>query len=842
MDNAQLKQLCLKLMKADNEEDIINILKEAGYWDNQDVWRYYGDTENNYSTIGNQQSRPEAALVEKIVNSIDARLMNECFERKIDPESGKASQNIRDAVAAFFEENPEGYTAGLISEWTSSKRSEVARGITLTATGYKPREGSGRPCFSISDCGEGQTPEMMPFTLLSLDSENKQKIPFVQGKFNMGGTGALKFCGYNNLQLILTRRNPKISDGNITNETDHNWGFTIVRRENPTGGRRSSVYTYLAPIDSDTNSNKGKVLHFSAKSMPIFPEGNSAYKKHSEWGTMIKLYEYKATGFKSHILMPDGLLSRIDLLLPSLALPARFHECRDYRGHSGSPETTVTGLNVRLGDDKAANVEEDFPIGDLMNISGEKMSVTIYAFNKGKAGTYRKREGIIFTVNGQTHGHLTTDFFRRPATGCSYLKDSLLAVVDCGKLSGRAIEDLFMNSRDRLSGDELRVAIEDNLIDILKNNDRLRRLQYRRKQEQRDAKIEDSKPLKTVLTSMIKKSPTLTQLFIQGTRISNPYKTTNVQEQDEPYKGERYPTYFKFRNIDYGHILSRSCHINMRCRIIFETDVVNDYFGREIDRGEFNLYQIADNGNIPYNDFTLNMQNGLATLNLKLPSACNVNDKLQFEAQVTDRTKIEPFVNKFVLGVLEASERKPGDKSKRKKPPGKEKGQGRETPSGLELPAWTQVYEKPSEGQKGWQDMDPPFDRHSALRVKADIGGEEEFETDQSDVDHETYDFYINMDNIYLKNEQKKVQKNPDTMNACFLYGMILIGIALIHDEMQTRKQKDLDEEESGEFEGMHIEDKVENFTKAIAPVLLPMIDSLGGIETEFEDVQNFSG
>ena len=826
MDNAQSYQLCMNLIQADKEEDVLGILKDAGFWDNKDVWRYYGDTKNNYSTIGNQQSRPEASLVEKIVNSIDARLMNECLARNINPESDEAPKSIREAVAVFFEDNPESNTAGLISEWTSSKRTEVARGITLSATGYKPKQGTSRPCFTISDCGEGQSPEMMPRTLLSLDSENKQKIPFVQGKFNMGGTGALIFCGYHNLQLILTRRNPDILDGNITNKTDKHWGFTIVRRENPTGGRRSSEYTYLAPLDSDRNPNKGKVLNFAADSMPIFPEGDKPYSRHSKWGTLIKLYEYKATHFRSHILRPDGLLNRIDLLLPSLALPARFHECRDYRGHSGSAETTVTGLNVRLGDDKAENVEDDFPIGDLMNIAGEKMSVTIYAFKKGKAETYRKKnEGIIFTVNGQTHAHLSSEFFRRGKAGCSYLKDSLLVMVDCGKLSGRAIEDLFMNSRDRLSGDELRVEIEEKLADILKNNERLRKLQYKRRQEQRDAKIEDSKPLKTVLTSMIKKSPTLSQLFLTGSRISNPYKTIEVLDEDEPYKGNKYPSYFKFKNQDVGRTLYRTCHINMRCRIMFETDVVNDYFVREIDNGEFNLYQITEKGNIPYNDFTLNMQNGIATLNQQQPSTCSVGDNLQFEAHVTDRTQIQPFVNKFKLGVVKAADRMPGKKSKRKKPPGKEKGEDRETPSGLDLPAWTEVYEKPAEGQKSWEDMDPAFNKYSALRVKTVVGDEE----------HKTYDFFINMDNIYLKNEQKKVSRDPLAMNACFLYGMILVGIALVHDEAQAKKQKD-DDEVSDNSNGMHIEEKVEKFTKAIAPVLLPMIDNLGGLETEIEE------
>lgn len=821
-------------MNADFEEDVIELLKESGFWKNDKAWRYYGDTEYNYSTIGNQQSRPEAALVEKIVNSIDARLMNECYAKGIDPEGERAPQTIRDAVANFFEENPYSYTAGLIAEWGSGKRRDVSRGITVSATGAKPDQGF--PSFTISDCGEGQMPRKMPDTLLSIDKKNKQLIPFVQGKFNMGGTGALKFSGYHNLQIVLSRRNPKIVDGDAIDGTDLNWGFTVVRRENPTGGRRSSVYTYLAPIGVGKNPKKGDILNFHSDTMPIFPVARNPYERESQWGTLIKLYEYKVSGFKSDILRSGGLLNRVDLLLPSLALPVRFHECRDYGGHAGSAETTLMGLNVRLKDNKADNIEDDFPITDLMNIGGEHMPVTIYAFKKKRAKTYRKNEGIIFTVNGQTHGYLTKDFFRRQSTKCSYLRDSLLAVVDCGKLTGRAIEDLFMNSRDRLSGDELRIEIEKNLEEIFKRNEILRRLKNKRQQEQRDVKLEDSKPLKTVLETMIKKSPILSQLFLEGTRISNPYRIMEVQEEDKPYDGKKYPTYFKFKGIEYGEILSRSCHINMRCKITFETDVVNDYFGREIDKGEFTLSQLVDGLKIPYTDFTLNMQNGIATLNLKLPSTCSVDDHLEFVAETNDRTQITPFVNEFTLSVLEESYRDPTKKKRRKKPPSKKKGKGREKPMDLDLPGWTEIYEHPEEGQKGWDDIEHDINRYTALIIIEDVGTDEENEDED---EHERYDFYINMDNLYLKSEKKSSKRDPKIMDACFIWGMVLIGIALIHDDIQERKDLEKKEdEETTELKSIHIQDKVENFTKAIAPVLLPMIENLNVFDEdiEFED------
>ena len=43
MNDVQAKELCLALMKADSEDEVIWLLKEAGFWDMQPYWRFYGD-------------------------------------------------------------------------------------------------------------------------------------------------------------------------------------------------------------------------------------------------------------------------------------------------------------------------------------------------------------------------------------------------------------------------------------------------------------------------------------------------------------------------------------------------------------------------------------------------------------------------------------------------------------------------------------------------------------------------------------------------------------------------------------------------------------------------------
>jgi hypothetical protein len=103
MNNGQTRDTCIGLLHAETEAEVIELLKKAGLWEDQHLWRHYGDVENNWGQGGNQQSLAEAALVEKIINSVDARLINECLEHGIDPKGQSAPKTIREAVSRFFE-------------------------------------------------------------------------------------------------------------------------------------------------------------------------------------------------------------------------------------------------------------------------------------------------------------------------------------------------------------------------------------------------------------------------------------------------------------------------------------------------------------------------------------------------------------------------------------------------------------------------------------------------------------------------------------------------------------------------------------------------------------------
>ncbi|MBA7715553.1 hypothetical protein ES703_124604 [subsurface metagenome] len=361
MDNMRL---CLELVNSEKEEDVIRILNSMGFWDDRSCWRYFGDLEDNFSPIGNQQSKAEAAVVEKIVNSVDAVLMAECLERGINPEGSNAPRSVIEALEKYFN-----IRNGRLSNLDAKSRAILAENICLVATGAKSN-----PCYSIIDKGEGQTPNSMPMTLLALFKSIKARIPFVQGKFHMGGTGSFRFCGQHNLQLIISKRKPTIAKKELSDDSAEYWGFTVIRRENPGNGRRSSVYTYLAP--------KNEVLKFRTDSLPLLPGSYpDKFEKPLQWGTYIKLYEYDMQGLKTNVVF--DLYNALSLLLPNIALPIRLYERRKgYGGHT--LETTLSGLSVRLDEDKRENLEDGFPSSSTIVCMGQRMTALIYTFKKGQ--------------------------------------------------------------------------------------------------------------------------------------------------------------------------------------------------------------------------------------------------------------------------------------------------------------------------------------------------------------------------------------------------------------------------------------------------------------------------
>ena len=778
------RDLCLELMKLDNESDVIETLRAVGYWDNVNCWRDFGDNENNSAIAGAQQSDATAAFVEKLINSIDARLMNAVQMERIDPKSVNAPQSVQQAVAKFL---ITGDKQGEIGEWTQKEKEEHAAKIAVAATGSKKS-----PSFTIVDQGEGQTPANIPDTFMSLNSSNKLKIPFVQGKFNMGGTGVFRFCGERSIQLLVTRRNPKFVDKLIDDESK--WGFTVVRRDPPSGRERSSVFRYLAPYDE--GKEKKGVLRFSAEKLPLFPEQGTPYVRNTEYGSLIKLYNYKVTQ-KSNILVRNGLRNAIDIRIPAPALPIRFHECR-YFQRRGSSEILV-GILRKLQDRQEEALEDGFPIPKGFMVDGQKFNLWTYGFKQKQAESYfTAGDGVLFSVNGQTHGKLARRFFRTKRVRLDYVANSMLVHVDCSNIDPKHQEELFMNSRDRLADSPFRRDLEHRIEEYLGSNEKLKRFAETRREELLKKKLKDDKSFSEIMKNVLESSPSLAKILARGGRLDDYTEPTTIRTGSK-FEGRQFPTFFRFRRKAYGAVHHRQCEIGRTTKITFDTDAENNYFFRKNDAGKSRLVCIlkATGETKAFDIDPPDLADGVATLEIRLPKDVEAGETVQVMLEVTDVTQTEPFINVAELDVIPRQEKSPGPPS----PP----VDSRNFPN-VDLPVAQWVKESE------WNDEVPtiPFEKKTAVAITAR----------PNDQGRQLYDFYLNEDNIYLKNELRKSDKTADLIKEQYRIGMVLVGLGLIQSSPEDEHGADL-------------EQSVAETTKALARMIIPIIRDISSIEVD---------
>lgn len=747
------RNLCLQLVRTDDEEEVHDILcREA--LNGAELWVPLGHIENNLSIAGNQQSSATAAQVEKLVNSIDSLLVRECLLRGIDPESVEAPDDMITAASSFF-----AVPNGNIASLKPKDRARLAELVQLVATGDKRQ-----PSYTIVDQGEGQRPCDFHTTFCSLVRSNKLRIPFVQGKFNMGGCGVLPFCGERNMQLVISRRHPSLTAGE-DGVSCTGWGWTIVRRREPDHRRRSSFYEYLAP--------DGAVPCFEADSIPVLPSKDLAYGKPLSWGSLVKLYNYQ-TEFPSSVVF--DLNFELSRRLYRLALPIRLYERRDYRGHSKG--TILTGMSVRIEDDRAGVIESGFPDSGVIAVDGVgEVPVQVTVFNKSKGKVYVSRDAsILFLVNGQVHGALNRRFCTRKTVALDYLKDDLMVVLDCTEISARCREDLFMPSRDRLRMCPAKQAFETALEEYLRDHLELDQLNRRRREEELQGRLTDDQPLNDALRSVINSSPELRSLFQVGVRIPVPEAPGM---QTEEFCGVKFPTFFRpTRQPADSDVLEVKCPAGGTAQVRFETDAENEYFTREdrpgaISLDHFNVFQ------------RIHLHDGRASLTLQCPEALPVGESFETGVEVTDPSRTGPFRHMLRLVVTEPKE--PHESDSDSVPP---------KAGALALPKIVEVT------QEFWEQES--FGPESGLSMQNDVDG--------------GIVAKVNSDNEHLKRTlDRTTETDRDVVRKQFTYGLVLAGISLW--------QEYSDDENCDEI--------IRTATKAVARILLPTISVLGELRCE---------
>ncbi|CAG1005746.1 hypothetical protein MTYP_03289 [Methylophilaceae bacterium] len=566
----QAKSLLKKLLEAESEEDVVAVLSSEGLLQANNRWKYLGNMPNNQSIVHGQQSTPSAALVEKFTNGLDAILLKHCKARGIDPRSAKAPANMADAIDRYF---------GDLSDVTKI-RSLAEDNLILYATGSKSR-----PCLSLYDAGEGQLAENFPTTFCSLiygsaDGSYKGAIPFVQGRFNMGGTGVLPFCSDKyKLQLIVSR----VPD-EVAKSTGHEWAYTLfcffASKQNPS-------WKYLVGTDGQIQTAGSGALALVPKLNAKSGEICAPRERMVSSGSLIKMYDYKAP--RSNIC--GELFKKLQEYLLCPSLPLRIIECRE------SYRANVMGVNVwdRFGIwSRSKKLEAGFEEGASISIkldTGEIIPAEVRVFKSSEGSGSEEDQpqtGLRALINGQSHAKRDAQFFRTKAVDKEHIAGSMLVTLDCSELGQDSRNNLFMSNRETFREDPLLLELFKKLQKELHDHEGLIQLNQKRYEEKIKNAVDDEQGI-SALEELLSTDPTLADLFGSKTsgkvaaRTSTDGVGGKIEGDPVPFKGLDFPTFIYRRdkstcvelNIPRGEIT----------RVSFLTDVKNNYFSRQKHRG-----------------------------------------------------------------------------------------------------------------------------------------------------------------------------------------------------------------------------------------------------------------
>lgn len=578
----EARKLFWELFNARNEDELHTIVTENSLLKNPTNWFPYGGQNatdhSNFGIFENQQPSPIPALVEKITNSIDSLLLLECRVRGIDPKSANAPASMQDAVEKFF-----GIRNGDFSEVGSDKRREIAENIQIIATGERES-----PNLMIYDNGEGQHPDDFARTFLSLRNNNKTDVRFVQGKYNMGSTGSVVFCGRHRYQLIGSKQNTKITQ----NINSNDFGFTLVRRHPLTEEQESqygsSWYEYFVV--------ENVVPRFPIHQIDIGLPRDQSFVT----GSLVKLYSYHLPrGSRSDVTL--DLWRDLNQFLYQPALPILVVEKRfGVRNNPNKHESKlVLGNKTRILIDDRDKKEKTVQI-NIKNSKVGEVAIEATVFKPDvEQREFVKDKAVVFTLNGQVQGFRPRRFISEDL-GLPMLRDSLLLQVDCTNTRTSFRQDLFMANRFSLKEGEALQTLLDELTKTVKANETLKGLHQARKNRiLRENKADEgilkdlfeSIPLDPELLKLLKKGGNLNFLINSKRPESSNHSNGNRKKTEKsPLTSKRFPSIFNLKlDADNDGKKVKTVPLNGRGTIVFETDVEDEYLFRPHEKGELQI-------------------------------------------------------------------------------------------------------------------------------------------------------------------------------------------------------------------------------------------------------------
>lgn len=784
VDDNKAKEFLLRLIKSKTASEVEKIINEEPV-KNSIEWKPYGNNWGNFSIINNVTRDPVRALIEKPINSIDALLLKECKKKKINPESADAPKSMKEAIELFF-----GIKDGDISNLESLPKKDadktirdIAKNIRIFAEGYL-----NRPTITVVDTGEGQHPDDFPNTLLSLQQRNKIKIKFVQGKFNMGGSGAMSFCKDGGYQLVLSRKTKELLD----NGKQDRWGFTLVRYHRPVAEEGDKFGWYEFAVDKPSE----KIFSFPGCQLKILPNldvinpGSEIF----ESGCLVKLFDYD---LKNPSMVQRDLWRDINANLVSTPLPILIQETRLREKENEDKETGffvkrgsdyqyIKGNRTRALKESSSLVNKHwFREAELGEFKKRKIEIIVFNDKDDKGRPFSKNsftieEQVIFlTVNGQTHWTFRRGFLER--IGFPYLKDYILIFIDLSDV-GELLNDIFMPNRsDVREATEFR-KFEERLTTELKEDPILQELE----QEYRRKELEKSQPdegqIKRILQELILKNPMLSKFFGLGTEIRLP-EPSGPEQPKTPFQGSYIPTYLRVKNFKETRSVStykKSTPMNRYTIVRLETDAQNDYLTRETDGGEF-IFE--HNNNPKMCEIGVGLKDGIIPLVIQPTKNARIYQTEFITVKLT-RPNMEPLSVQLAIDLGPVVAPKTNPVGSPKKPKGK----------GFALPNSRRVFKDQwsERGEDGWTENDISEVKGIAPNI----------------------DIYVNMDSLPLKTFIENY-RNRDAETEKQIRDAYFASIVLFSFVLHTKLEK------------MDLQNKNQIFSetmKSVGDIILPIM------------------
>jgi len=505
--------------------------------------RPLGYRPNNRGTV-EVATDPGRSAIERITNAIDALL-----ELEHSTHNGKPICSTPRMAAQFWL----GIDHSGLGATTQKQRQQLARRTVVT---LEEGDGKSSRILTVRDTGIGLHPETMTTTILSLNESNKWQKHYLAGTFGQGGSSTFAFS---KLSLIASRRyrSEKI-------------GFTVVwYKDLPADQYKSGHYVFLVEATTD--------LPFSID----WEDGNPLIP----YGTMVRHFGYDLTNYPS----PFGersLYGAMNRLLFDPVAPIWFENKVDgwNRGIYGSRTRLNSGSDESEGGN-ALELDHRLPMtsvnmGDLGQIGVEYWLLpTPEKKNTIATAAYvDHHKPIILTVNGQNQSELSALLIRKDAE-LPYLRNRLICHIDCDGLSSLAKRALFSSTREQAKEGEILARIKQELIEILKSDDDLKRLNREAKDKSladtdEEAKKRIRKEVARMLTLMGK-----TQVESSSSSSEGVTKTTRGKGRGyrkvEPIETNEPPT---FISILHDEDKAIRFFPGQRRWLRIETDATSHYF------------------------------------------------------------------------------------------------------------------------------------------------------------------------------------------------------------------------------------------------------------------------